>query len=320
MSLLHRLDLNIDLRQQRFDKAQGFVRHCFLRHSKKLAPSNNNWITNDVYLGHVMHLQKVYKNSPFELLKPWDFAELLTDFGNHMWERGLYQSGLESIKLAEGIYAANPGQDLIEQSNTLSVLGGISLELGISRRRQGLDYTLKGGALRQEHFDNLNLTGSAPSQDQVVLMANSWNDLACCMMEYGSFSQVDKVLEVSLRLKRDFAIKEEDAVFNYAENYKGLANAKAAVGEVDDAVRLSLKAATMIELDMGPGSAAAQSFRLHYAYNLYQAGRYEEALSEHERIRKARIRIFSEISPHTLNSYYACSVVYHALGNLEEEK
>lgn len=321
-SLLHRLDKDPSARQDAFEIAHSIIRRAFPRQSDVQAPSNQNWPANEACLAHALHLENVYKASPTPIQPPTGFAELLADVSNYMWERGLYQRGITTGQLAKRIHqeheseASEQSHDLIEHSKVCTLLCCIYLELGISGRNEGLTEALESWELRRQFRAQSSPTDEM-AQENLLLVANSWNDIACCMMEYGCYETAESWLSKSLELKQDLA-EDGIASFNFAENFKNLAILRTAQGRPAEAITLSRKAVLLVEKHNRHESAVTQSFRFHLAYALYQAGSYAEALSVHEEVRQMRVPIFGPQNVHTLNSYYGCGVALQALGRTEE--
>jgi len=319
-SLLLRLSKDKAACQASFEIALGLIRRAFPRHSDIQAPSNGDWTAIETYLPHALHLEWVYRYLEEGIITPLPtFTELLADVGNYMWERGLYEQGRKSLELAHRIYSSSNWGDLIEHSKVTSLLGGISLELGISGRKAGLEYTLRSLQLRQRHVDERERQRLPVSENDLLLLANSYNDMACCLLEYGAYEAVEEYLQRSLSLKRSLNLSEDGrAYFNYAENFKNLSMVRTAQDNHNEAIQLCVLAVSLIESGMGQTSAAAQSFRMHLGYAHYRAGNLESALSEQTQVREARLKIFGPKEIHTLNSFYACAVVLQSLGRLND--
>lgn len=320
-SLLHRLDSDPPARQKAFQRALDLTRQAFPRQSDIQAPSNQNWLANEACLAHALHLEDVYKKAPTPIHAPDHFVELLADVGNYMWEKGLYERGVLTLQLAKSIHN-QPGRshDLIEHSKVCSLLCGIFLELGISGRKEGLVEALECWELRQQYLGQLT-SAEEMTQENCLLVANSWNDIACCMMEYGCYNKAEAWMAKSLEVKHKHksGIPESGmAFFNFAENYKNLAIIRTSQNRHDEAVTLSRKAALLIEKHTDAENAVTLSFRFHLAYALYQAGSFQEALEVHEQVRQMRAQVFGPYNVHTLNSYYACAVVLQALDQAAE--
>ncbi|KAL4900328.1 hypothetical protein BDW74DRAFT_96393 [Aspergillus multicolor] len=319
-SLLHRLDTEPSKVHTTFCLALDIIRQSFPRQSDVQAPSNTNWLANEACLAHALHLEDVFKSTPTAINAPQEFVELLADVGNYMWERGLYERGIQTLQLAKKIHeTAKNEPDYIEHSKVCSVLCGIYLEQGLSRRKDGLSEALAAWELRETYLKSSALPIKSMPKENCLLIGNAWNDIACCMLEYSCFDKVGGCLERSLQIKRDRGISENDelAYFNFAENYKTLAILMTAQGRHQEAISLSRRAVSLIEKYEHPESAVTQSFRFHLAYALYQSGKLKESFRMHERIRQVRIHVFGPQNVHTLNSYYACAVVLQALNQLE---
>jgi len=345
-SLLHRLDADPAARQGAFQVALDVVRQAFPRQSDAQAPTNHNWLVIEAHLSHALHLEDVFRKCPSSdgIVPPPNFAELLADVGNYMWERGFYDRGLPTLRLAKRIHEGNLNRasigegprtrhryyycNLMEHSKVCTLLGGIYLEMGISRRQDGLRELVESWRLRQEYFSGADATdingGPGPhrSRQEWLLMGNSWNDVGCALLEFACYDKAETFVQKSLQIKRSRGFKEDSVfcAFNYAENYKNLALVRTAQGRHRDAVELCQKAVGLMELHNDPDSATVLSFRFHLGYALYQAGRFDEALLLHHQVRGSRLRLFGATNVHTLDSFYACSVVLEALGKLDEAR
>jgi tetratricopeptide (TPR) repeat protein len=292
------------------------TRQAFPRQSDIQAPSNENWLANEACLAHALRLEDVYKNAPTPIDPPDHFVELLADVGNYMWEKGLYERGILTLQLAKRIHKQpNRYHDLIEHSKVCTLLCGIFLELGISGRKEGLAEALECWGLRQKYLSQITSAAEEMTQENWLLVANSWNDIACCMIEYGCYNKAEAWMTKSLEVKHKRGIPEDGAAFfSFAENYKNLAIIRTSQNRHCQAVELSKKAALLVEKHSSIEKAVVLSFRFHLAYALYQEGSLEEALQVHEQVRQMRAQVFGQHNVHTLNSYYACAVVHQALG------
>ena len=317
--LLHRLDEDLVLRQRVFESTLSLVRNNFPRQSETQAPSNNNWVANETALRHTLQLQRVYQTSKVPIDPPPAFAELLGDVGNYLWERALYDQGIETLDLAERIYESHPSWNPMQHSYAATILGVLSQEVGISGRKRGLDLCFKSLELRKQYVTSLQDAGKEPTESDWLLLGNSWNDMACTMLEFSSFSQAEMFLDLSMKIKRKARLTESKASFHYAENLKNLAIVRISQGRFKEAVDLSTQALCLMERKergSGPKSASTQSFRFHRGYCLFYAGNYDAAYNEHDMVRKSRENIYGRNEVHTLNSYYACALMSVHLGQL----
>jgi hypothetical protein len=319
LNILHRLDNHPEVRQGAFNEALTVVRQVYPRQSEIQAPSNDKWRAYDIGLPHALQLQVVFECSNPPLEASSAFLELLSDAGNFMWERALYEQGIKTLELAESIYERQGGVDLIEKSKVLTLLGVLSQEVGLSGRKKGLDRIAKSLVLRRRYFKEIELAVSRVSYIENLLLANAWNDLACSMLEHSSYGQAEIYLKMSIDLKVGWNMPETgDAFFNYAENYKNLAIVRIAQRRFQEAVNLTTRAVELMERGFGCQGAAVQAFRFHRAYAIYYSGDLSSALEAHQAVREARVRIFGQDEVHTLNSYYACAVVLQALQRLDK--
>jgi tetratricopeptide (TPR) repeat protein len=318
LNILHRLDQELTERQFTFDKAVTLVRQVYPRQSEMQAPSNENWRENAKWLPHAMQLQIVFECSNPPMKADSRFAELLSDAGNYMWERALYEQGVKTLELAERIYDTDIQDAVIEHSKVLTILGIVNQEIGVSGRERGLHWNKKCLGLRCQYEADPNIM---MSRTEIVLLANAWNDLACSMLECYSYDQAERYLETSIRIKHERGIFENsEAFFNFAENYKNLAIAKIGQGQYDDALELSSRAVTLYDQHSAGLGASDQAFRFHHAYALFYKGYVDAALQVHEEVREARDRIIGHEEHHTPNSYYACAFILESVGRLTESE
>lgn len=240
-------------------------------------------------------IQNVYEESHPPLKPIPEFAELLGDVGNYLWERALYEQGVKSLELAESIYQAYPSWNLMQQSMVSTILGVLRQEIGISGRKRGLDRCAKSLTLRREYIDLTRSKQIKPTESQWLLLANAWNDVACSMLEYGNNTQAEEYLQQSLDIKRNMGSREDGPAFlNFAENYKNLSLVRIAQGLHDDAQELTSRATRLIKCGYSGDSATAQAFKFHQAYALFHAGKLDEAYQMHYEAFQARERIFGQ--------------------------
>ena len=135
-------------------------------------------------------------------------------------------------------------------------------------------------------------------------------------LEREAYHRAEEYFQKSLALKRRWA--ENDIPFEYAETFKNLSWVRLSQGHFQEAVSLVAYATGLAESaeDMGPESAATQTFRFAQSWVLFNAGQVDRALSLMLQTLQARSKLFGKSDPHTLDCYYGVGTMYHHKGML----
>jgi len=265
----------------------------------------------------VISLHTVFLQSKPRMESSKEFADLLADAGYYMWDRSLCKEGIAVLETADTICTNLESERKgILRANILVALGSLLNDIGISDRARAVSMFKEILDIRLEHFAELD-PPSITMSDQ-LLLSNAWNDMGWMCMERGAYDEAEAHFDESLRLKSNWG--KEKIPFEYAETTKNLGYVRLSQGRSEDAVNLVAHATKLAESapDMGPESAATQTFRFAQSWVLFNAGESDKALELMLKTTKARIILFGDLDTHTLDCFYAVGVMYQHQGKLEE--
>jgi len=293
------------------------VRAVFPRQSPYRAPVNDLWPVYAKYLPHVLSLCKTYSTfqKPFKPLLR--FAELLSDAGNYMWERGLLKDAFEMLATAELIcdQALDPDDPNPIRSSVLAVTASFELNQSGSLRQSGLAHKERVLDLRTKYMT------SKPEAEinkfDGLLLGSAYNNLACAYMQCEDFERAETALLRSLEIKMQWS-SEADTPFPFAEGYKNMGLVRLSQGRTEEALRLVKRASEMMVAWKGARTKSAQFFQFIWAMVLANCGDRQGALARHFEILQVQREILGELAIQTLDSYFAIGALHHGLGQLEE--
>ena len=347
-SLRRKLKENTSEFMASFLDAFRLIRDVVPRQSPVSAPSNDNWAIYELYLPHVLSLHTAYKEalgdlSPYQDRVFLDFAELLSDVGNYMYERYLVRDALAVLKTADNIYnkLLEPGNLEPLRIQVLYLQASIELNHGSVKRGEALKKKIHIVQLREKRDKELcrGTSEMKPPDDPggdvhdkrksvtyslqdrrfaSIQLSTSLNNLACAYMHCDDYERAAPLLKKSLRIKKKWESTENPQIAGFAEVRKNLALISLSRGEVADAVSLSRKAADMMEdwSKAGSRTKAVQFFRFMHACVLFNIGEKKRALEENVKILKVREDVLGTAHDHTIDSYYAVGMMYFSTGDL----
>ena len=347
-SLRRKLKENTSEFRASFLNAFRLIRDVVPRQSPVSAPSTDDWAIYELYLPHVLSLHTAYGEalsdlSAYQDRVLLDFAELLSDVGNYMYERYLVPNALAVLETAEKIYnkLLEPGNLEPLRIQVLYLQASIELNHGSVKRREALEKKIHIVQLREKrnkelcrdtaemklsddpgsdvHGNGKTLTYSSQNHRFAsIQLSTSLNNLACAYMHCDDFERAAPLLKKSLRIKNKWKSTETPQIPGFAEVRKNLALISLSRGEVAKAVNFSREAADMMNdwSKAGSKTKVGQFFRFMHACVLFNTGEEKRALEENVKILKVREDVLGTAHDHTIDSYYAVGMMYSSTGDL----
>ncbi|CAO2647163.1 Nn.00g080850.m01.CDS01 [Neocucurbitaria sp. VM-36] len=313
-SILRRLNEAGKL-QETFEKAFEAVRQVFPKITF-LRRNNDLWPTVELYLPHVLSLQRRVELWKSVLRPSIDFADLLCDASTFLYMQSYYQDAMPMLYLAETtcrqlLKADDPSPVLAQ---ILESIGCWEECFGLEPRKKAVPYLREVVDLR-ERYHRLIKPDDMTVTDQVTL-ARSWADLAQTLLS------LDQVPEAVVLFDRAFmkysAIGTEETLpYRFAHEYNNLAWCRVCQGEFEEALLFAEKSHKLAAGELGAGSPWTLIFRFGYACILLISGDLDRALVAHTELLMDRIEHITDSNPDTLLSYYFVAVVHYYRGELE---
>lgn len=318
-NLLHSLDRDLGRRDSIFLRALRTVRRVFPRQPPINEHMSEFWSICEMYLPQVLSLHSVFVNSYPQLAGSLEFAALLCDSGQYMWERNLSESAIAVLNLAKRIcddtLPAGEPHPLV--ATILSVQSSVELDSGFSGLGRATPLKQKVREIRQAYIEGLRFNGNEPQLEDDITLANASNNLGCCYLHSGQFKRAEPLFLESLKIKSRWGTQESMA-YEFAESRKNLAIVKASQGRMKEALRMAAEAAELVATEMGPESSRTYFFHFIHAYILFDSGKVKEALSLHLKVLNFRVENLGDQHTYTAASYYAVGSIYHYQRHLDE--
>lgn len=299
-------------------RALKMVCRMFPRSHELLLPTNESWKECERSLPHVVSLLSIYKAWKTKVEANFDFATLLADTANYMWERGLIKDCVIILDVGDSMCEELSAHEEISSvhANICMIAGGVHSEIGISGRALAIKNCEKNLQIRQKQLLTLQEKGSVGAADMMHL-ANAWNDVGVMKVQNEDFEGSLTPLEESLRLKREWS-SENDLPWHFGETYKNFTFIRLSQGQLDEAKDLALRSEELCSLGMPEKSATTQKARFIRATILLNCGEVEDALRMHKQILNAREEIFGHNASLTKDSIFIIGEICRMKGKLEK--
>ncbi|KAF3063943.1 hypothetical protein GL218_01958 [Daldinia childiae] len=186
---------------------------------------------------------------------------------------------------------------------------------GITNRRRAHVMTWRVLELREQYIKN------TPDDQLVVedhvLLANAYNDWAVQLINEGKYAEAKPYSEKSLAMKEKL-LDTKSHQFEFFISKIKLAFAILAEGCPEEGIAMAQDAITHIERERG----AEDPYTIHHMFQVANAwanvGSYKKAAALHKAVMKARISLFGETNPDTLNVYFAVALCLYRIEEFSE--
>ena len=296
-----------------FNKAVQLVRSQLPRQASIMTPVNQHWGAFETYQPRVLRLQDIYKRNKESLRLTSEFANLLSDVANYLWEKSLLDDGIEAARLAVSILDLDTNNSF-DRAQARTLEGAMALEKGFSGRDIGLQMMQEALDIRKKAI-NSPPPGGTPEEQ--LLYANAWNDFGVSLLEWAEYEAAEKFLLHALDIKKRNTNKGSEPM-EFAEAYMNLAMVRSYQNRHAEAKDLLAEAVGLAEKANDQHSAATQNFTFYWATILLVSGDVEQAKEKHGQILGERKTIFGVDSLRTRHSHYAVGVACQRLGQIEE--
>lgn len=295
-----------------FNQAVTLVQKSFPEPSPIQVPEPEKWPQYKRLLPHVSSLRSVYVASKGRICGSIDFAKLLSAAGVNQWEQGITKEGSELLCTAEEILESDSLDDSsVMRANIHCILGLMTDSIGITQRREGFDRRLKLLSIRQNFISE----SKSCTRGEEILLYNAYTDLACSLIQYNDYKQVEPILKVCFAKYKEWG-SEDDVPYEYAKYYRHIAVVRMYQERYDDAILLGKQA--VYWMGKSGNNNLSYRFKFDLACIIVQSGDLKLALEMHEEILSARIFNSGKNNELTLHSCYASAVLHESEGRLEE--
>ena len=322
------LCLSFDLARSKriFADAVTLLRHVFPNQNLIIEHMNGDWPQCARYVDQVLSLHRIYlafPDAPAGLGCSLEFARLLCDCGQYLWEQSLNKPAEQVLRLALDLCDANkpPSNLLALRASIMFRQCSVEIDGGYSGILSAIIKYKAAINIQRELLGRMKQHGDDLTADVELPLANGLNNLGCCYMHLSQYFVAEALFRQALDIKKkEKWSRDASMALGFAEGYKNLAIVRASQDRVQEALRLSDQSVKIIGKYTDPKSSRTYFFRFIYACILFDSGAVEPALNEHLEILEARREVLGEAHNYTASSYYMAGFTYYHLGRYQKAK
>lgn len=312
----HKLNHDTEQRTKSFGYACTLVRNVLPRPSPLQQPESEKWPHIERHLPQLLSLKNSYIAADSKIKGSLAFAELLSDIGLNVWDRGLSDEAKSLMLTAErALDSIGWDSRSMERSNIHVLLGILTDTVGITQRDEGLRYRQSAYNIRKHHRDSM--PPERLTLDDDIRFYNTVTDLACSYQQYNRYSEIKEICETVIKKYCSWGT-EDDFPYEHAKYYHHMAFVFVNTGNTAKAAEYATRAYEILK--KGNFGLLATVFRFDCATILFQNGQSAKAISEHKAVLETRLLKLGKFNSMTLHSYIALGVIYYFSGDYQNAK
>ncbi|KIM98634.1 hypothetical protein OIDMADRAFT_56981 [Oidiodendron maius Zn] len=313
-AILHKLNNETSQRQKSFDIVLKLLQAVLPKPSALQQPEEGTWPIIEKYLPQIQSLEAAYNRAKPKIAGSFELAEIFSQFGVDLYDRGLIKVGEKLMKSAEDILDSIAFDNSSPvRTNIHIVIGMYTDTLGITRRDEGLERRIKALDLRKQA-----LKGRAPADirtEEDILLHNAVMDLSCSYQQFNRFDKVEELSNICFEKFKTWG-RPEAFPYEYAKYYHSMAFVFVYRRQTNLAVEFA-KAAADLMRKAGPGTLLTTVYRFDWAIFLFQDQKVKQAIKEHEEVLDIRLARCGKSNPLTLQSYLTLGIMNYFDHNFE---
>ena len=311
-SIWNNLSKNPPKQQEVFDATVAMLRKTIPSVLPIQVPEPRKWYEHQRLIPHVLNLRFVYTTFQAQICPSLDFVKLLINPGINQWERGLVRDGLLLVKTAEDVLGviSKDGFELL-RADIHTEIALLYDDTGSTNRAEALERRKKSLEIRQAHAKQ----APSMSQDDEILLYNSWQDYVLSLMQYNNYQEAEPILGKCLAKYKTWGT-EGELPFEYAKYHHWMGMVQMYRGNFEEAINLAQHGVKLMT-DAGKVSMMNR-FKFDLACIILQSGDVDRALAMQEEVYESRIVLNGKANELTLESAYAIGVLHQYRGTLDE--
>ena len=312
--ILQDLDKDSQKREKVFAQAYELIRKRFPLPSPIQVPEPEKWPACKEYLPHVLNLQKVVMEYLPTITPSVALAQLLSDGGINLWERGMTSEGLRLLRSAEALLdRLSCGEDRL-RANIHIIIALLVQDDGLSHVAESMQRISKALQIRKDYRDQVSPGDYTRNDD--ILLHNAWSDYGCVLLQYDKYEEAEPIFRQCHAKYREWG-STADIPYEYYKFNHHTAICRIYHHDFDEAIRLAEEGLRCITLATGQSSATNKT-RFDLACIVLQSGDLQRALDLHKEVLEANLRQHGTLSFLTMQSYYAVGALNAYLGKPTE--
>ena len=320
--LLRELDKDVPSGRLVFSQAFSLVRSRFPTASPIQVPEPEKWQICKKFLPHVLSIQRLMLGKWINLEPSVELAQLFSDGGIDLWERGLTTEGLDLMKSAEAVLDQISSHKFqLLRANIHVIISLLLQDSGLVHIGECRDRINSALEIRQSYSENC--VADSYSRNDEILLFNAWSDYGCVLLQLNLVQDAELIFDRCLRKYEEWG--DADVIpYEYAKGHHHIAFCLMQRGSADESIRNAGLSLHYVEKATGK-SAAYYRWKFDLACLLFQHPNFLESsawqsrtIEMHREVLEARLHLHGKFAFLTLESYYALGAVISCLGNLPE--
>lgn len=309
-------DLNKIPRQleEVFSQVFDLVRKRFPLPSPIQVPEPAKWPACKEYLPHVLHLQYITINLLPSLTPFVRLAQLLSDGGINLWERGMTDEGLRLLRSAEKILDKLECEENQLRANIHVIIALLVQDHGLIFVKESRDRIQKALQIREDYLEQTESSSYTRNDD--ILLHNARSDFGCVLLQYGKYAEAEPIFQSCMAKYQEWGTVR-DIPYEYYKFNHHTAFCRLYHQDFATAIRFAEESLRCITLATGQSSATNKT-RFDLACIILQSGDIEGALNLHKEVLEIHLKLHGKSSFLTLQSYYAVGALSVYVGNLAD--
>ncbi|KAL9120118.1 MAG: hypothetical protein Q9187_003322, partial [Circinaria calcarea] len=312
--ILQDLDKDAKKREEVFAQAFDLVRKRFPLPSPIQVPSPEDWPACREYLPHVLNIQKIVIETLPSIMPSMKLAQLLSDGGINLWERGMTSEGLRLLRSAEAILKKLDSHEGQLEANIHIIIALLLQDYGVSNIAESKDRIWKALQIRKDRMNPANPETVTRNQD--ILLHNAWSDYGCVLLQYNKYQEAEPIFRQCLTKYHGWGTEAEIPYEYYKYNHH-TAFCRLYRKDFASAIALAEEGLRCITLATGQSSATNKT-KFDLACILLQSGDLQRSMDLNKEVLDSRLKQHGKFSFLTLQSYYAVGALYDYSGDLPE--
>ena len=307
-----------------FAHAVTLLRHVFPRQNLIIEHMHKDWHQCARYVDQVLSFRRIYLAFPdaqVALGYSLEFARILCDCGQYLWEQSLNEPAGQVLRLASVLCDGSvpTSKPLALRASVLFRQCSVEIDEGYNGILRAIPKFTTAINIQRDVLDEMKRNGADLTAEVEIPLANGLNNLGCCYLHLSQYAEAEPLFQQSLEIKRrDKWSNDGSMAYEFAESYKNIAIVRAAQDQIQEALKMSLESVRIMTEYTDSKSSRTYFFRFIYACILFDSGAIESALDIHLEILEARRKILGEAHNYTASSYYMTGYTYYHLRRFQE--
>ena len=310
--ILQELNRDPPKREKVYAQAFLLIRKRFPLPSPIQVPEPSKWPACRRYLPHVLSLRKIFTGHMLEIPPSIKLAQLFSDGGIDLWERGMTNEGLDLLKSAEAILDQLDCREDMLRANIHVIISLLIQDSGLAQLEECKSRISSALEIRKKHHD-MTPPESYTKNDEILLY-NAWSDYGCVLLQYNEFREAERIFAACFEKYKSWG-PPEAIPYEYSKYYHHMAFCLMYQMRFAEAIELAEQGCHWVAVATGH-SAAYNRWKFDLACIVLQSGDLNRALSLHQEILESRIKQHGSSAYLTLQSWYSVGAVQAYVGDL----